>query len=87
MRNYAIRQFVQPGDVVRMEISWSEVCMSMQVAGKIMNVRFQSPHGYPNAQLLRDDGREYSAPITPGEAGFYFDEGQYYFYPVAEGIA
>ncbi|HZF23999.1 MAG TPA: hypothetical protein VE030_11115 [Burkholderiales bacterium] len=76
------RRFVAPGDVVRLEIPSSEVCMSMHVAGEVMNVRFQSPHSYPNAQLLMDDGREFSAPITPGEAGFYYEDGKYYCYPV-----
>ena len=75
------RHFVSLGDVVRIELPFSEVCMSMQVAGKVMSVRFQEPNGYPNAQLLSDDGREYSAPITLGEAGFYFEDGRYYCYP------
>jgi hypothetical protein len=81
------RQFVEPGDIVRIEISFSEVAMSMHVAGEVMNVRFQSPYGHPNAQLLLDDGREFSAPITPGEAGFYFEDGKYYCYPVVGGQA
>jgi hypothetical protein len=79
------KRFVQPGDVVRMEISFSEVAMYMHVAGEVMNVRFQSPYGYPNAQLLLEDGRPFSAPITPGEAGFYCEDGRYYCYPVEDG--
>ena len=76
-------RFVEPGDVVRIEISFSEVCMYMHVAGEVMNVRFQSPYGFPNAQLLLEDGRAFSAPITPGEAGFYCDsDGRYYCYEV-----
>ena len=79
----ANRFYPLPGDVVRIEIAFSEAAMHMQVAGRVMNVRFQSPHGYPNAQLLLEDGREYSAPITPGEAGFYCDnDGRYYCYEV-----
>lgn len=87
MPNFKVRRFVQPGDVVRMEISFSEVCMHMQVAGEVMNVRFESPHGFPRAQLLMDDGREFSAAITPGEAGFYFEDGKYYCYPVDGEVA
>lgn len=79
------KRFVQPGDVVRIEISFSEVAMYMHVAGEVMNVRFQSPYGYPNAQLLLEDGRPFSAPITPGEAGFYCEDGRYYCYPVEDG--
>lgn len=79
------RRFVEPGDVVRIEVAFSEVCMYMHVAGEVMNVRFQAPNGYPMAQLLLPDGREFSAAITPGEAGFMCGEdGRYYCYEVAE---
>jgi hypothetical protein len=74
------QRYVDVGDVVAMEIPYSEVCMSMQVAGKYMLVRLQRPYEYVNAQLLYPDGREFSAPITPGEAGFYFENGRYYCY-------
>lgn len=78
----AKKHYVTPNEIVRMEIPYSEVCMHMQVAGKVMEVRFQkSERGYASAQLLRD-GQEYSAAITPGEAGFYYEDGQYYCYTV-----
>ena len=79
------KHFVSAGETVRMELPYSEVCMHMQVAGCVMGVRLQvSDRGYASAQLLRDDGKEYSAPITPGEAGFYFEDGRYYCYATPE---
>jgi hypothetical protein len=53
------------GDTVRVELPYSEVCMHMRVAGKIMSVHVQE-HG---AQLVTGDGRPFSFPITHGEAG------------------
>jgi hypothetical protein len=74
--------FVEFGETVTLEMPFSEVCMHMRIAGTVMQVRLQAPHGYANAQLIRD-GQEFSFPITPGEAGFYFEEGRgYYCYPV-----
>lgn len=78
------RRFVEIGDVVTMEIAHSEACMHMQVAGTIMKVRLQAPHGNVHAQLLRPDGTEFSSSITTGEAGFYCENGRYYCYPVEE---
>ena len=79
------QQYVTPGQRVRMELPFSEVCMHMQVAGKVMVVQLLDRE-YPMAQLHRDDGTEFSAPITTGEAGFYWDSErrQHYCYPTQE---
>lgn len=53
------------GDVVRVTLPWSEVCMHMRVADRVMDVRVLE-HG---AQLLNADGSNFSFPITHGEAG------------------
>jgi hypothetical protein len=75
------QRFVEFGETVTLYMPFSEVCMFMRIAGEAMQVRLQAPHGYANAQLFRN-GREFSFPITPGEAGFYFEEGRgYYCYP------
>jgi hypothetical protein len=72
------KRFVVPGEKVRLELPYSEVCMHMQVAGKVRDVEFRGTC----AQIFDDDGREYSAPISPGEAGFMCEEsGGYYCYP------
>lgn len=50
---------------VTVTLPYSEVCMSMHVAGDRRMV-----HVLPNgAQLLNEDGTRYSFPITHGEAG------------------
>lgn len=71
--------YVKPGEIVRLELPFSEVCVHMRVAGTVMSVRFEES----GAQLLREDGGEFSVPITTGEAGFYFDSvaGKHYCYP------
>lgn len=75
-----VRCDVAIGQTVWMEIGYSECAMSMQVAGKIMQVRLEpsSVHGAV-AQLLKD-GREYSAPVLVGEAGIYREGDSYYYY-------
>ena len=79
MRHYR-QQYVKVGETVNMEITFSEVAMHMQVAGKVMPVKLVSER---MAQLLRPDGSDFSFPITIGEAGFYEDSLGIYFYPEA----
>lgn len=65
---------VKPGDVVRLELPWSEVCMHLKVAGQVRDVRVL----HTSAQILNEDGTPYSFPVTHGEAGIYTDaEGLY----------
>ena len=80
------RYFVAVGERVLIEAPWSEVCMHMQVAGKKMQAELLPPppgRSFPRAvQLYEPDGRLFSAPILPGEAGFFESEpGQFYVYP------
>lgn len=60
---------VKPGDVVRLELPWSEVCMYMRVAGQERDVRVLEG----GAQILNEDGTRFSFPVTHGEAGIYTD--------------
>lgn len=80
-RFVALKFYVSPGDVVRVMIPHSEVCMHMRVAGKVMSVKVCD--GFKGAQLLNDDGTNYSFPITMGEAAFYTQDHKewYYYYP------
>src|SRR5262245_52843141 len=77
--------YVKPNEIVRLELPHSEVCMHMQIAGKVMDVKLvqSAPGAWPMAQLLTPEGLEYSAAITVGEAGFYYenDTKQFYCYP------
>jgi hypothetical protein len=82
--------YCKPGDTIRLEIVYSEAAMSMRIAGTVRNVRItEGPR--PMAQVLNDDGSEYSFPITLGEAGIYTeghdrtDDLKYYYYPPSRG--
>lgn len=57
------------GDVIRLRMPFSEVCMYMNLAGSARTVRLTEEM----AQLLDVNGAPYSAPITWGEAGIYRD--------------
>jgi hypothetical protein len=75
--------YVQPGDVVRVELPHSEVCMHMRVAGQVRRVRITEDR-YPAAQILNEDGSNFSFGIGLGEAGFYTDAEGIYCYPVLD---
>jgi hypothetical protein len=61
---------IKPGDRVPLELPYSEVCMHMRVAGRVMDVQLTDGE-YPMAQLMNEDGSEFSLPVTTGEAGIY----------------
>ena len=65
--------YLQTGDVVRVRLPWSEVCMHMRVAGRPMNVQIVVEGTAPVAQILNDDGTRFSSPILLGEAGIFTD--------------
>lgn len=65
--------YLEVGDVVRLRLPHSEVCIHMRLAGEEMNVRLVQEGGQPMAQLLADDGSRWSFPILPGEAGIFSD--------------
>jgi hypothetical protein len=78
-------QYVQPGDTVELILPHSEVCMHMKVAGKLAKVELIATQYAPVAQIKRQDGTNFSFPVSYGEGGFYYDEQrkEYYFYPPA----
>lgn len=53
-------------NIVRVTLPYTEVCMSMRVAGLEMNVQVTETG---HAQILNANGTPYSFPITLGEAG------------------
>lgn len=65
---------VYPGDEVSLELPYSEVCMSMRVAGTVRTVCVLEDA----AQILNPSGTPFSAPITHGEAGIYRDGSELY---------
>ena len=71
---------IAPGERVKVRLPWSEVCMHLGVAGRVMSVELVE--GGSAVQLYDEDGDPYSFPILPGEAGFYRDvTGTPYAYP------
>jgi len=85
--DYSSPRTLRPGDRVRIELPYSEVCMHMRVAGRVMDVRMTDGR-YPMAQLLNHDGSEFSAPILTAEAGIFGDvERGFYCYPEKEPTA
>lgn len=65
---------IKPGDVIGLTMPYSEVCMSMRVSDRVLVVRVMEDM----AQLVGDNGMNFSSPITHGEAGIYRDsEGLY----------
>lgn len=69
------RVYVQPGEHVYNVMPFSEVMMHMRLAGKRMNCEVREN----SVQLLDENDRCYSIPVTLGEAGFHKDaDGIYY---------
>jgi hypothetical protein len=65
------KRYVKQGQMVMVTMPYSEVCMHMRIAGEPMFVKLVHPW---MAQLYDMAGREFSAPITTGEAGLFRDE-------------
>ena len=67
-----MKRHVRSGDIVRLKLPHSEVCMHMRVAGREMDVLVLTG----GAQLVEPEtGTPYSAPILHGEAGIYSEDG------------
>jgi len=76
-----MKTYVDTGDTIFQDMPYSEVCMHMRVAGHAMFIKVVAgPLGITSAQLYDLQGNIFSAPITMGEAGFYFDEAKRRFY-------
>ena len=75
---------IEPGAYGRSVMPHSEVCMHMQVAGKVMRFHFVSERC---VQLLKDlDETNFSFPILAGEAGIFHDDRGFYYYPSNEVV-
>ncbi|MGW3867286.1 hypothetical protein ACWEDZ_38390, partial [Streptomyces sp. NPDC005047] len=58
------RMGLEIGDRFTATMPWSEVCVHMRVADKVMEVEV-----LPGGAQLHQDGRKFSSPITWGAAG------------------
>ena len=65
------KRLIHPNQETILELPYSKVCMHLRVAGTRMRARLQ-PDGM--VQLLQPDGRDFSFPITAGEAGLDHDQ-------------
>ncbi len=65
----SMKRRIEPGQKVWIRMPHSEVNMHMGVAGRVLEVEVKE-HG---AQLFKD-GRQFSFPVTWGEAGIYSDD-------------
>lgn len=71
--------YVTPGQLVIKYMPYSEVMMHMRIAGKVMPLELTK---HNMVQLIDPVYNEtFSSPVTPGEAGLYWDDkaNQYYF--------
>lgn len=66
---------VQPGQRFTKIMPATEVCMSMKITDQSFECELL-PH---NAVQLWKDGRHFSSPILPGEAGLYNDGNGFYY--------
>lgn len=68
---------IKPGEEGQSIMPYSEVCMHLRVAGKMMRFRLienaRDARYAPSVQLLNPDGTELSFPIGAGEGGVYYD--------------
>lgn len=72
--------YIEIGDEGDAPMPFSEACMAMRVAGRRMRFKLvPDRHAGAMVQLLGDDGSEFSAPVTTGEAGVYRDGDRYYY--------
>ncbi len=85
MAHSLVKTYIRVGQRVLIECAFSEACMHMRVAGRLMYAEvLRSEAGYYSVQLYTSndpDGMPFSFPIGVGEAGFYQDEvGKVYYY-------
>ena len=75
-----VKTYLDPLDDFTITLPWSEVCMHMKVADKTMLGSLTEDGTM--VQLWTDEGEKFSAPITPTEAGLFYDSvrGQHYYY-------
>lgn len=62
---------IRVGETADVLLPYSEVCMHMRVAGKILPVTLIERNGYFAAQILDESGNRFGAPVTLGEAGIF----------------
>lgn len=73
MSDQYVKQYVKVGERFTTRMPYSEVCMFMLIADKVMEVELLN--GGWMAQLYTPDNHEpFSFPVTRGEAGVFKDD-------------
>lgn len=80
------RRYIEPNEMFPSVMPYSEVCMHMKIAGKIMwckwdgnrSVQLYRVECHGNGYNADDKFVPFSAPILLGEAGLYTDESGVY---------
>lgn len=83
-----MRVDAKPGQRIKVEGCHSEVMMHFGLAGKPIEIsiepsRFMNGNIDPSGRMVGQvwvNGKEFSFPVTTGEAGFYQDETGFYTY-------
>ena len=70
---------VEVGQVVSVEMPYSEVMMYMGIAGTVWEVEVKE-----HCAQLRKDGREVGGPVCHGEAGILWRDGSLYINPLLD---
>jgi hypothetical protein len=85
------QRYVKPGERINVIGNYSEASMHLRVAGKPIQIQLvasgQYAYGTHYMAQIWVDGKEFSFPVTTGEAGFYYDSTRdsYYTYEEVEG--
>ena len=76
------KTYLQAGQRYCVCLPYSEVCMHMQVAGKIAEIELSE---YLGAAQIHMNGKPFSSPILACEAGVFEDEDGKYAYVQTQG--
>lgn len=74
------KRYITENEHMYLIMPFSEACMHMRIAGKRMNAEVRKD----SVQLLDENDRNFSFPITLGEAGVFSDKDGNYIYEPEE---
>jgi hypothetical protein len=78
MYDYTAPVRIAPGERGRSVMPHSEVMIHMRLAGQTLPFTYRDTNR--GVQVERD-GQPFSFPVSPGEAGIYFDAAGAFYYP------
>jgi len=78
MYDYTTPVRIAPGERGQTVMPHSEVMIHMRLAGQTLCFTYL---GTCRGVQVERDGRPFSSPVCPGEAGIYFDSAGAFYYP------